>query len=240
MDRRDDLGNRLAIIRDYRILDDGSIEEIAVNYDYYTYVYDPDGNLIRYEYNEGNDRDVEDIWEYTYRDDGKLTKEERDKYGDGSIDRIRTYIYDENGNLVKTHERYTLNGTSWNLVTYFFDENGCLVMRESDGKEDGFVDSYTTYTCDQHANPLTESYVYCETKDDETECGEPRLMTEFSYFYDMNANMISKESRDPRGDIEYRYIFAHYPDGKLWMEEHYICFTSRASSRSPGFSWPGW
>jgi hypothetical protein len=232
----DDQGNKLVTSRRYK-LRAGGIEDGGVSSDYYIYTYDPDGNVIKIEYDEGNDGRLRETWAYTYGAEGRLATEEWDMWADGDIDKIYTYTYDENGNLASSVCRSMWPTEYLARTTYTYDENGCLVNSGYDSQDDGTVESFTVYTRDPHCNPLTDSSVSCG--DDGTECGKPRLHAEYSYIYDLDGNMLFEERRNASGWIQYRHIFAHYPDGKLWMEEGYTCFSPPARSKPPPFPWPG-
>lgn len=114
----------------------------------YSYTYDEDGNLVRYEYDDGDDGVADYVATYTWDPEGNLVRYERDSDGDGDLDYVATYAWDENGNI----EAYTIDedgdGELDHSYSYTYDDAGLRLHAEEDLDGDGLSDIWFTYTYD--------------------------------------------------------------------------------------------
>jgi hypothetical protein len=219
----------LAKRRVYLLHPDGVIEEVETYSDRFTYRFDNNGNTTRIDRDDRDDGDVDDIQEYIYRHDGQLAMDKHDRYADRDIDSIRTYTYDESGSLSEVVEiRYRYPSFSGmrdrHKYTSTYDKNGCLVLTEFDRDYDYYVDDRTVYTCDEHANVITQGGGYCSTDTGGLICKMTHLEWEYSYDYDQRANILRKERRTSDGTIDLTENFAYDDHNNMIMRDRYSCF----------------
>jgi len=211
-------------------------KRIDGGYNYTNYIYDSEGNLLKYEVctYERTDKSKEPVLvkteylvhqdEYEYDENGKLIKE---TYYDseGNVSSVSEYTYDSNGRIIKLISHNESDEITMNYA-FEYDESGNLtkfmdgfnvtvytyssenVLFESTDSNGETGELYNKATYDANGNAI--EYISYESD------GSVRVTEK--YTYDSFGKATEHTVYDSEGNIEQKEIFKYDKNGNLTEE----------------------
>ena len=170
-----------------------------------TSVYDEEGRLSRWDFDQDGDG-VDSVQTSTYDALGQLSVVSGDVDADGIEDERWTHSYDESGQRVQSEFR---RGTVVEmLLLWSYDDLGRRVLEEQDAAADGLVDGRTIWA---YVGEMIQESTMEEDPDAD---GEADARTSYSWTAD--GLLLRQEWDDEAdGDVDAAWDYAYDPDGHV-------------------------
>ena len=183
------------------------------------YQYNDNDQVIRKEFDSGNNDSIDTVEYYEYNERGNTTSFQRDLDNDGVSDWVLSYNYNNEGLLQSEMIDSGNNGEINSIITYQYNDSNKLTNKTFDYENDGLIDFTLNFGYDTNNNLISEKH----TKQLPTiaEGNQPTINYNpneyenayiYSWQYDESGNLTRyDQDLDADGSIEYS-LYQEYND----------------------------